>query len=78
MNPQYGFDFKSAINQRVNNPFFNVLPPEKFPGGLRNQRTAPGSDLLKPYPHYGPLTQWSKMPMSSFIAYPLSPDELHA
>jgi len=57
--PQYGYDFKALVTQRVNNPFFNILTPEKFPGGLRTQSQVTVNTLLRPYPHYGRLTQWN-------------------
>jgi hypothetical protein len=58
IDPRFGFEHRTAINARVDNPFFQILTPDKFPGGLRNQRQVAVSDLLRPYPHYGPITQW--------------------
>jgi hypothetical protein len=41
----------------VNNPFYNILTPAKFPGALRNQRQVAVSDMLVPYPQYGRLSE---------------------
>ena len=46
---------QNALNQPVDNPFFNYLTPQLFPGQLRNQRQVSLGSLIKPYPHYGPL-----------------------
>ena len=39
----------------MDNPFFNYLTPQLFPGQLRNQRQVSLGSLIRPYPHYGPL-----------------------
>jgi hypothetical protein len=39
----------------VENPFYNILPVEKFPGPLRYQQTVSISSLMRPYPQYGDL-----------------------
>jgi hypothetical protein len=53
--PRIGYEHKSALNQRVNNPFFG-LPGEIVPGDLGNQRQVAVSQLIRPYPHYGNVT----------------------
>ncbi|HSH17052.1 MAG TPA: hypothetical protein VLD18_13510 [Verrucomicrobiae bacterium] len=53
--PRIGYEHQSAINQRVDNPFFG-LPGEIVPGDLRNQRQVAVSQLIRPYPHYGDVT----------------------
>jgi hypothetical protein len=58
IDPRFGYAYRTAVNQRVNNPFYQILTPEKFPGGLRNQQQVSVNDLLRPYPHYGRVTQW--------------------
>jgi hypothetical protein len=58
VDPRFGYEFRTAVTQRVNNPFFQILTPQKFPGGLRNQQQVAVNDLLRPYPHYGQLTEW--------------------
>jgi len=58
VDPRLAFQHKSAVNTQVANPFFQVLPFNKFPGGLRNVRNIAVNDLLTPYPQYGPVTQW--------------------
>ncbi len=51
LDPRLGYQFGSAINATVANPFFG-LPQEIMPGPLANRRTVRVSDLLTPYPHY--------------------------
>ena len=55
IDPRFGFTHKALVTQRVNNPFFNILTPDKFPGQLRNQRQVTVESLLPPYPQYGRL-----------------------
>jgi len=56
VDPRLAYTHKSAVDARVNNPFFNILTPQKFPGQLRNQSTVTVRTLLAPYPQYGPLS----------------------
>jgi hypothetical protein len=58
IDPRYSFQFRNDVNAQVNNPFYQVLPFDKFPGGLRNIQRIPVNDLLRPYPHYNAITQW--------------------
>jgi hypothetical protein len=58
IDPRFAYEYKTAVNTRVNNPFYQILTPEKFPGGLRNQQQVTVNDLLRPYPHYGRVTEW--------------------
>ena len=55
VDPNIAYKSKDAVNQQVPNPFYNVLPVEKFPGPLRYQETVSISSLMKPYPQYGDL-----------------------
>ncbi|HWB96312.1 MAG TPA: hypothetical protein VG672_06405, partial [Bryobacteraceae bacterium] len=55
VDPRIGYTYKTAINQSVPNPFYQLLPADKFPGPLRNQRTVNLSALMVPYPQYGSL-----------------------
>ena len=57
MDPAFRYEQKTALNTQVNNPFFNYLTPDKFPGALRNNRTVTLGSLLVPYPQYGTITQ---------------------
>ncbi len=57
MDPQLSYVHKNLLNQRVDNPFYNYLTPEKFPGQLRNQQQVTLADLLKPYPQYVTVNQ---------------------
>ncbi len=57
VDPRIGYAVQTAVNQSVANPFYQVLPPAKFPGQLRTQRQVPVSELLRPYPQYGSLTE---------------------
>jgi hypothetical protein len=53
VDPRIAYQHKAATNVQVPNPFYNVLPVEKFPGPLRSQKTVSATSLMKPYPHYG-------------------------
>ena len=55
--PQLSYTYKSALDQRVSNPFFQYLTPDTFPGQLRNQASVTRGSLLRPYPQYLGLTQ---------------------
>jgi hypothetical protein len=57
MDPELTYTQRAALNQRVANPFFQYLTPDKFPGQLRNQRQVALSDLLKPFPQYGTVNE---------------------
>jgi hypothetical protein len=57
MDPQLSYTHKTLLNQRVNNPFFNYLTPDKFPGQLRNQAQVALSTLLKPFPQYSNISR---------------------
>ena len=46
---------QNAVNVTVDNPFYNYLTAELFPGSLRNQKTITLSSLLRQYPQYGGL-----------------------
>lgn len=53
--PQIRLAQQNALNLPVDNPFFNYLTPQLFPGQLRSQRQVSLGSLIKPYPQYGPL-----------------------
>jgi hypothetical protein len=55
INPQIQLAQQNALNEQVDNPFYNYLTPELFPGPLRNQQKVSLGSLLTPYPHYGGL-----------------------
>ena len=55
VDPNIAYKYKDAVNQQVANPFYNVLPVDKFPGPLRYQQTVSISSLMRPYPQYGDL-----------------------
>ncbi|MBI3680346.1 MAG: TonB-dependent receptor [Acidobacteria bacterium] len=55
--PNLSFTHQSTLAKRVDNPFYNILTPEKFSGALRNQRQVTVGDLLVPYPQYGRLSE---------------------
>jgi hypothetical protein len=57
MDPQLSYTYKTLLNQRVNNPFYNYLTPDKFPGQLRNQAQVTLGSLLKPFPQYGEVNE---------------------
>jgi hypothetical protein len=45
------------VDEAVPNPFYNLLPPDKMPGELRNQETVAARQLLRPYPQYTDLSE---------------------
>ena len=55
--PNLGYTYKTVLARTVDNPFYNYLTPDKFPGQLRNQAKVSISSLLRPYPQYTGLTQ---------------------
>lgn len=55
--PNLSYTLKAQLSQNIPNPFFNYLTPELFPGIQRNQPTVTRGSLLRPYPHYGTLTE---------------------
>ena len=57
MDPQISYAQKAVLSQRVPNPFYQILTPDKFPGQLRNQATVTVGSLLVPYPQYTGLTE---------------------
>jgi TonB dependent receptor len=54
--PQLSYQYKSALDVRVPNPFFG-LPSTVMPGQLRSQATVALGTLLRPYPQYGTLME---------------------
>ena len=58
VDPRVAYQYKSAINKSVNNPFYNFLTTEKFPGPMRYQSKVSLTSLMAPYPQYGTLTVW--------------------
>lgn len=65
LDPRLGFTHKALLDRSVSNPFFQVLPPDKFPGQLRNQRQVRVRDLLRPFPQYGDLIERNGLEGSS-------------
>lgn len=57
MDPAFKYEQGSAITKSVNNPFYQYLTADKFPGALRNNKTVQLQALLVPYPQYGTVTQ---------------------
>jgi hypothetical protein len=57
VDPNIVYTQKALVDARVNNPFYNVLPLDKFPGNLRNQQQVAARQLLRPYPQYGDLSE---------------------
>ena len=56
--PEFSYTVaRSVLNTQVNNPFFNILTPQQFPGTLRNSRTVSVASLLRPFPQYGAINQ---------------------
>ncbi len=55
VDPKIAYKYQDAVNQQVSNPFYNILPVEKFPGPLRYQQNVSIGSLMKPYPQYGDI-----------------------
>jgi hypothetical protein len=56
IDPQIAYTLKEQTLAVMDNPFYNALPVEKFPGQLRYQPEVGVTSLAKPYPHYGDIT----------------------
>jgi len=56
MDPNLAYTYKGRVDETVPNPFYN-LPANIMPGTLRTQETVAVSQLLRPYPQYGTLTE---------------------
>lgn len=57
MDPRLSYKYGVELNRTVANPFYNYGAVSTFPGALRRQAQVAVSALLKPYPHYGTITQ---------------------
>jgi hypothetical protein len=55
VDPRIGYTYKEQTLAVVDNPFFNLLPVEKFPGPLRYQPQVGVTELARPYPQYGDI-----------------------
>jgi hypothetical protein len=55
VDPNIAYTFKEETLAVVDNPFYELLPVEKFPGPLRYQSQVGVTSLAKPYPHYGDI-----------------------
>ncbi|MCP5114328.1 MAG: carboxypeptidase regulatory-like domain-containing protein, partial [bacterium] len=53
--PNPGLQYQGAVNQSVDNPFFNFGTTDTFPGPLRYQKKVSLQSLMRPYPQYGNL-----------------------
>jgi hypothetical protein len=51
--PRVGYANRTAMDVQVNNPFYNYLAPDVFPGQNRNRAKVAIKTLLRPYPQYG-------------------------
>lgn len=60
--PMLSYTYKAALNQSVNNPFFNYLTTDKFPGPLRYQTKVNVLTLMRKYPQYGNITAIDGIP----------------
>jgi hypothetical protein len=54
--PSLNYTYKAQLSANIDNPFFNYLTPDLFPGTLRTQRQVSRLSLLRPYPQYQALT----------------------
>jgi len=65
MDPNLAYTHKGAVDQAVPNPFYQLLPPDKMPGELRNQEMVSVRQLLRPYPQYTDLYQRMRKGLSN-------------
>ncbi len=56
VDPMIGYTYKEQTLAVIDNPFYNILPVEKFPGPLRYQPQVGVTELARPYPQYGDIT----------------------
>ena len=47
VDPRIAYQYKDAVNQSATNPFYNILPVDKFPGALRYQKEVSISSLMR-------------------------------
>ncbi len=57
IDPRVGYRLGNAVTAPVDNPFFNILPKEKFPGQLRTQSRVAARELTRLYPQYTTLNE---------------------
>lgn len=57
MDPRLSYQYGNALNQVVNNPFYNIGTPSTFPGPLRYQSQVTIAQLMVPYPQYTGITE---------------------
>jgi hypothetical protein len=55
IDPMIGYTYKEQTLAVIDNPFYNKLPVEKFPGQLRYQPQVGVTELARPYPAYGDI-----------------------
>jgi len=56
VDPQIYYTNKEATLAVMDNPFYNLLPVEQFPGPLRYEPQVSVASMAKPFPHYGDIT----------------------
>jgi len=56
VDPRIAFQFGSATNVQIPNPFYHIATPNLSPGALWNQSSVGATTLAKPYPQYGNIT----------------------
>lgn len=57
VDPRLNYQYKTALQANVANPFYQYLDSSVFPGPSRNRPTVSIGSLLSPYPQYGGLYQ---------------------
>ncbi len=55
VDPNISYTYKEQTLAVIDNPFYNKLPVEKFPGSLRYQSQVGITQLARPYPAYGDI-----------------------
>jgi len=56
VDPQIAYTYKEQTLAVMDNPFYNLLPVQKFPGQLRYQPQVDVTSMAKLYPQYGDIT----------------------
>ncbi len=62
VDPNIGYTYKEQTLAVIDNPFYDLLPVEKFPGPLRYQPQVGVTELAKPYPQYGEIIVTDQLP----------------
>jgi Carboxypeptidase regulatory-like domain len=71
IDPRIALQYGAATNATIANPFYNLAIPNQSPGPLWNEATIPVTQLARPYPQYGNLTEIDGISGGSMIYHSL-------